>query len=795
MNYFHPRTCRIVTTMGQMTFRPVFSDPVLSDAELLHNWLTDPRAKFWESLDASLADVQQEYTRIAAAEAEQAWIISLDGEPVALTEIYDPSRAVLASLGIARAGDVGMHVLIAPRAGDPRHGLSDTIFSALMRWIFSDLDVQRVLVEPDAANTAVHKKNARAGFPQPGQTVTLGSKNALLQECSREQFVCSAVAPRSAEPVRVADVSHLMSAGEKANRELLAKAIREFVHERLLAPEQVEPGIYRVRFGSRVLRFAAREHALLHYSISPSSLTCEDDAQWQPDVVAVVADAAEQLGIPNNFLHTYLEEVAATVAARARRLALTGPTSAELADDSRDPVELFQAIESAMTGGHPGFLANSGRGGMGETQLRSWAPEMGGAAELIWCAARKSCATLAGAEDVDAQQVVLEEFPGFAEALESRGLDAEDYTPIPFHPWQWEQKMTTTFASDIAAGLLIPLGTSGELHRPQQSLRTFFNASRPERPYVKTAVAVRNMGFTRGLSATYMDTTPAVNDWLVGLLGSDEEFAGNGVSFLRETVTTAYVGSAYHRSAEAQGIEGSAHVKMTAALWRESPVQQLRGGETLSTAAGILHIDDHGTPLVAEWIKASGVSAAVWLDALLRVYLRPLAHALVAHGVVFMPHTENVILRLRGGLPIGAFHKDLGEEVAVVSQATELPEEIERIRADHGDFDDAQRALSIHTDVVDGVLRHLAAIMDDHGLLDEEVFWQRARACLKGYREDHPEFGNRIPLDAATFRHSCLNRLQLRNPETMVNLGDQESSLIYAGELDNPLHSGFSLSS
>ena len=39
---------------------------------------------------------------------------------------------------------------------------------------------------------------------------------------------------------------------------------------------------------------------------------------------------------------------------------------------------------------------------------------------------------------------------------------------------------------------------------PQQSIRTFFNTSRPDRHYTKTALSVQNMGFMRGLSPAYM---------------------------------------------------------------------------------------------------------------------------------------------------------------------------------------------------------------------------------------------------------------------------------------------------
>jgi hypothetical protein len=44
-----------------------------------------------------------------------------------------------------------------------------------------------------------------------------------------------------------------------------------------------------------------------------------------------------------------------------------------------------------------------------------------------------------------------------------------------------------------------------------------------------------------------------------------------------------------------------------------------------------------------------------------------------------------------------------------------------------------------------------------------------------------------VDLRAGSFAHSCLNRLQLRNTLQMVDLGDQASSLLFAGEMDNPV--------
>jgi siderophore synthetase component len=115
------------------------------------------------------------------------------------------------------------------------------------------------------------------------------------------------------------------------------------------------------------------------------------------------------------------------------------------------------------------------------------------------------------------------------------------------------------------------------------------------------------------------------------------------------------------------------------------------------------------------------------------------------------------------------------------------PVEVERIRVD---IDPDVKALALHTDVFDGVLRHLAAILHTDGVLGERVFWAEVRDCVQRHEDEHPELATAAAaydLRRPAFRHSCLNRLQLRNTLEMVDLADQAESLIYAGTLDNPI--------
>src|SRR5690606_15393160 len=135
--------------------------------------------------------------------------------------------------------------------------------------------------------------------------------------------------------------------------------------------------------------------------------------------------------------------------------------------------------------------------------------------------------------------------------------------------------------------------------------RTFFNRSRPEADYVKTALSVLNMGFTRGLSTEYMEATPAINDFVAELVHADPTLKRTGVTVLRARAAVGYRHPAYSTAAP----KGSPYRKMLAALWRESPVPRLAPGERAATMASLLHVDASGRPFASALIARSGLGA------------------------------------------------------------------------------------------------------------------------------------------------------------------------------------------
>ncbi|MFI5985783.1 GNAT family N-acetyltransferase [Streptomyces sp. NPDC051555] len=175
--------------LGTFAVRPL--DP-FADAELLHGWITHPKAAFWMMQDASLPDVEREYMRIAAAEHHEAFIGLHDGRPAFLMERYDPRELELVGLYDPRPGDVGMHFLVAP-SDRPVHGFTRAVITTVMAALFEDPATVRVVVEPDVTNTAVHALNEAVGFV-PDRPITKPEKEALLSFCTRAQFQAATAA-------------------------------------------------------------------------------------------------------------------------------------------------------------------------------------------------------------------------------------------------------------------------------------------------------------------------------------------------------------------------------------------------------------------------------------------------------------------------------------------------------------------------------------------------------------------------------------------------------------------------
>ncbi|MET9116719.1 IucA/IucC family siderophore biosynthesis protein [Streptomyces longwoodensis] len=586
--------------------------------------------------------------------------------------------------------------------------------------------------------------------------------------------------------MRPADaVAHLSpERWEQANRLLVRKALAEFAHERLITPEPEGEGyVVRSDDGLTAYRFTAVRRALDHWQVDAGSITRTRGGEELPlAALDFCIELRRSLGLSDEILPVYLEEISSTLSGTCYKLTKPQVPVAELVDAG------FQAIETGMTEGHPCFVANNGRLGFGVHEYLSYAPETASPVRLVWLAAHRSRAAFTAGAGIEYESFLRQELgegtvERFHGQLAAQGLDPADYLLVPVHPWQWWNKLSVTFAAEVARRHLVCLGEGEDAYLAQQSIRTFFNTSHPEKHYVKTALSVLNMGFMRGLSAAYMEATPAINDWLARLVEGDPVLKATGLTIIRERAAVGYRHLEYEQATDRY----SPYRKMLAALWRESPVPSLAEDESLATMASLLHVDHAGASFAAALVARSGLEPQEWLRRYLRAYYTPLLHSFYAYDLVYMPHGENVILVLRDGVVQRAVYKDIAEEIAVLDPDAVLPPEVRRIRVE---VPEDQKLLSVFTDVFDCFFRFLAAQLAAEGVLAEDGFWRTVAEVTREYQEATPQLAEkfaRYDLFAPEFALSCLNRLQLRDNRQMVDLADPSGALQLVGTLENPI--------
>ncbi|QCP53818.1 IucA/IucC family siderophore biosynthesis protein [Trinickia violacea] len=577
----------------------------------------------------------------------------------------------------------------------------------------------------------------------------------------------------------------------RANRLLVKKAIAEYAHELIVEPkwigEAAGAGFARYALasddGTRVYTFEARLLALRHWSIRHESITCVSDGGVQPlDALAFILDVKGRLGIKEDMLPIYLDEISSTLYGSAYKLTKDGPDTGALVDAD------FQTFETAMMEGHPGFVANNGRLGFDAIDYRAYAPEAGAEIAVVWLAVHKDNATFHCSQDLDYERLMIEELgeetiERFHALIAERGCNSADYHLMPAHPWQWFNKLSICFASYVASNRIICLGYGDDRYLAQQSIRTFFNITHPAKRYVKTSLSILNMGFMRGLSPYYMLGTPAINDFIKSLIESDAYLQSKGFTILREVASLGFRNGYYEAAIQAD----SPYKKMFSALWRENPLALAGPGQRLMTMAALLHTDRHGRALLPALIAASGLSTRAWLERYMEAYLAPLVHGFYRYDLVFMPHGENLILVMENHVPVRAIMKDIAEEAVILDKDAKLPDNVKRLAVD---VPDRLKLLAIFIDVFDGFFRYVNQILVEHECCTEDVFWDVVARCVSAYQDAHPEFAakyEKYDLFAPEFLHSCLNRLQLGNNQQMVNLADPAANLKLAGNLQNPL--------
>ncbi|MFI5727485.1 GNAT family N-acetyltransferase [Streptomyces cyaneofuscatus] len=171
-----------VEGFGVVRLVPV--DPA-ADAELLHRWVTEERARFWGMADHTREQVQEIYEFVDSLPTHHAYLALRDGVPAALFQTYQPDADPVGECYDVQPGDFGIHLLIAPAEDEGAvKGYTDALLTAFIGYVFSDPAHLRVVVEPDARNEKALARMVRVGF-ELGPEIRKPEKTARLAFLTR----------------------------------------------------------------------------------------------------------------------------------------------------------------------------------------------------------------------------------------------------------------------------------------------------------------------------------------------------------------------------------------------------------------------------------------------------------------------------------------------------------------------------------------------------------------------------------------------------------------------------------
>ena len=581
-----------------------------------------------------------------------------------------------------------------------------------------------------------------------------------------------------------------ISIWQKVNNRLLAKSLAELMHEEVAQPiilSEDKDGRthFRLRTDNAPIEytFSGYKRLLDYWHIEAASIERHENgnATMATDAPQFFVELQNTFGIRPFTLAHYIEELLHTLYADAYLHARGRYTAAQLAAAD------YQTVEHQMDG-HPWVIVNKSRLGFNHEDYIQYAPEADQPIQLNWMAVHKSRAAFRSLDHIEEQSFFEKELGratlnSFKKIIAVQGVNADEYTFIPVHPWQWNNKLLVQYATDIANKLLIPLGTNEDLYSPQQSIRTFYNTSHPDKHYVKTAISILSTGNIRGLSPKQMAIAPRVTSWVMQLLQQDVYLQSLGLVLLGEVATVSYNHPYYHSIVDPP----YQYKEFLGVLWRENASKYLQSGERLITMASLLYVDDTGNSMIGELVKRSGLTIEEWLQAYLQAYLKPLLQIYYQHSLCVTPHGENIILVLKNDVPVRIIIKDFVDDIVLTEEAKEkLPKDLAEGMIASSNKDNVP--LFILLGVFDAFFRYLSNVLHTYAGFNETEFWQQVCDVILGYQAAHPALAHKFEkynLFTPEFKRFYINSVRL-----LGNAYEEKTSFAIprkGGTLQNPL--------
>jgi siderophore synthetase component len=501
------------------------------------------------------------------------------------------------------------------------------------------------------------------------------------------------------------------------------------------------------RTRARLLAVVARPSVTGNYRCR-SPLYCKAEAQpWTlldgPALASVLLrELALQTDTPYN--SELMEQIRDSVAVTAALLAHAAP-----APFGATAQRAFIQSEQSLLYGHPFHPAPKSRQGVAREDMLRYAPETGARFPLHYFAVRRECVRQQSLLDDSCDALVA------AQALAQSGLAADDgYALIPVHPWQAGYLLNLpAVGAALADGRLRNLGPHGAGYYPTSSIRTLYA---PENPYFyKCSLNIRITNCVRKNAHYELEGAVQVTAILRPLMPAlRARFPG--LEVLEEP---AFMTVDLGLDDVAAGREVSEGFGM---ILRRNWDASARHGVTPLLAGALFGNHDTGAQRLREAL--AGQPAEQWFSRYVELVMYPVLYCYFAHGVIFEPHLQNVLLGIGGEGPCQVWLRDF-EGVKLVRERYDAQQLA-------GASDAARNALWYSLDLgwqriayclfVNNFCEAVAQLAGDDGALEARL-WRVVRGHLQRYQHLHGDDASARRLGALLDGESLPGKTNLLN--------------------------------
>lgn len=369
---------------------------------------------------------------------------------------------------------------------------------------------------------------------------------------------------------------------------------------------------------------------------------------WEALAATLLRELGQQTGSGHNeeLMQQMRDSVGVTAAVLA--VAAPGPFGAQ-------PAAAFIASEQSLLFGHPFHPAPKSRQGVTHADMLRYSPETGARFPLHYFAVQREYLMQRSLLERSCDQIVAAQAPAALAPDDSHAL-------LPVHPWQASHLLQHPLvAAALEQGRLRYLGPQGAEYFPTSSIRTLYH---PDQAYFyKCSLNIRITNCVRKNAHYELEGALQVSDIMRGLMpGLKQRFAG--LEVLEEP---AFM-SVDLKSGDAAGDRDVSEA--FGMILRRGWQDFLRPGAVPLLAGALFGNHVHGAARLRELVAlARGATTAAtgagdtamaerWFLCYVEQLMYPVLYCYFAHGLIFEPHLQNVLVGVADGLPCQIFLRD-----------------------------------------------------------------------------------------------------------------------------------------